>query len=81
VEAAAHQCAILSPLNPDDFASRFGYWAEKDTLDDLAYGLNCLLTRNRWQELGQRAQDYVRETFEFQRAIDQHISAYQELLT
>lgn len=81
VEAAGHQCAILSPLNPDDFASQFGYWAEKDTLDDLAYGLNCLLEDNRWRELGQQAQAYIKETFEFERAIELHLSAYQELLS
>lgn len=80
IEAAAHQCAILSPLNPDDFARSFGYWAEKDTLDDLAHGLECLISENRWRELGQRAQAYVRETFEFERAIDQHLSVYKENL-
>jgi glycosyltransferase involved in cell wall biosynthesis len=81
IEAAAHQCAILSPLNPDDFARRFGYWAEKDTLDDLAHGLSCLLSEDRWRERGQEARAYVQKTFAFDRAIDLHTAAYQELLS
>jgi glycosyltransferase involved in cell wall biosynthesis len=80
VEAAGHQCAILSPLNPDDFASRFGYWAQQDTLDDLANGLESLLSGDRWRELGRQAQAFVRETFEFERAVDQHMAVYQDLL-
>jgi glycosyltransferase involved in cell wall biosynthesis len=81
IEAAAHQCAILSPLDPDEFASKFGYWAKKDTLDDMAYGLECLLEGDRWRGLGQQAQAYVRASFEFERAMDHHMAVYEELLS
>jgi glycosyltransferase involved in cell wall biosynthesis len=80
IEAAAHRCAILSALDPDNFATQFGYWAQKDTIDDLEYGLNCLLQENRWKELGQRGQEYVSQVFETEQAIDRHIAVYEELL-
>jgi glycosyltransferase involved in cell wall biosynthesis len=80
VEAAGHKCALLSGLNPDDFTSQFGYWAEEDTVDELEKGLNCLLENDRWKAKGQLAYDYVNDVFEFEKAIDQHIAVYEKLL-
>lgn len=77
LEAAAHRCAILSGVDPDGFASRFGYHAKTD---DFATGLAWLLEGDRWRERGERAHAHVREHFEFSRAIDLHIQAYREVL-
>lgn len=80
VEAAAHQCALLSGLNPDNFSSEFGYWSQEDSVEGLKEGLTCLLENNLWRTKGQLGQAYVKETFAFDEAIDRHIAAYQALL-
>ena len=51
LEASAHGCALLSHVDPDGFATRFGYHAEKD---DFAQGLRHLLEGDRWRDLGRR---------------------------
>ncbi|MEW5871970.1 MAG: glycosyltransferase family 4 protein [Chloroflexota bacterium] len=76
IEAAAHNCAILSAVDPDGFASRFGYCANDD---DFKRGLEVLLDGDRWRELAQRGYEYVREVFSIDKAIDRHLAVYQEL--
>src|SRR4029079_11879393 len=46
LEAAAHGCAILSAVDPDGFASRFGVKVEAD---NFAAGLETLLQGDRWR--------------------------------
>jgi glycosyltransferase involved in cell wall biosynthesis len=77
IEAAAHGCAILSAVDPDEFASRFGHHASDD---DFVRGLTLLLEANRWRQLGEAGRDYVRQVFALQPAIDRHIEIYSELL-
>jgi glycosyltransferase involved in cell wall biosynthesis len=77
IEAAAHGCAILSAVDPDQFASRFGYHA---TEDDFADGLTRLLEGNQWRQLGEAGRDHVRRVFSLKPAIDRHIEIYTELL-
>lgn len=77
IEAAAHRCAILSGVNPDGFASQFGYHAKDD---DFAEGLEFLLENQRWKERGERGYEYVKETFEINRAIEKHIAVYHKVL-
>jgi glycosyltransferase involved in cell wall biosynthesis len=76
IEAAAHRCAILSAVDPDGFASQFGYHASQD---DFAEGLEVLLQNDRWVQCAQRGYDYVRETFDCDKAIDQHLTVYEGL--
>jgi glycosyltransferase involved in cell wall biosynthesis len=78
VEAAANRCAILSALDPDDFASRFGY---KVTDGNYAAGLNHLLTQDRWRLLGELGYQYVAENNTLDIATDKHISEYERLLS
>ena len=80
LEASAHKCAILSHGNADDFASKFGYWAEKGDIEDFASGLELLLEKDNWRELGERGYEYVRDTHEFNKVIDKHIQVYMEVL-
>jgi len=80
LEAGANKCAILSHCNADGFASNFGFWAERGDLDDYAQGLRFLLENNRWKALGEKAHDYVKNTHEHERVIDQHLSVYQQVL-
>jgi glycosyltransferase involved in cell wall biosynthesis len=77
LEAAAHRCAILSEVDPDGFASRFGARVEAA---DFAGGLDWLLEHDRWRERGARGQAHVREIFELNRAVDDHLAVYQDLL-
>jgi glycosyltransferase involved in cell wall biosynthesis len=77
LEAAAHRCAILSSVDPDAFASQFGYHARHD---DFERGLQFLLERDRWRAHGQRGHDHIRQTFEIERAIDQHLAVYEALV-
>ncbi|MBI1792695.1 MAG: glycosyltransferase family 4 protein [Chloroflexi bacterium] len=78
VEAAAHRCAILSSVNPDDFASRFGYFAERD---DFVNGLRFLLENNRWRASGEQAFQHARGIFAAPLAIQKHLEIYQALLS
>jgi glycosyltransferase involved in cell wall biosynthesis len=80
LEAGAKKCAILSHCNADDFASNFGFWAERGDLEDYVRGLRFLLENNRWKALGEKAHNYVRSTHEYDKVIGQHMSAYQQVL-
>ncbi len=77
IEAAAHGCAILSAVDPDGFASRFGHHAADD---DFVRGLSLLLENDRWRQLGEAGREHVRRVFALQPAIDRHIEIYTELL-
>ncbi|HWL71882.1 MAG TPA: glycosyltransferase family 4 protein [Geminicoccus sp.] len=77
IEAAAHGCAIMSFVDPDGFASRFGYHAARD---DFAAGLAWLLENDRWRERGRSARRHVTAEFALERAMDLHLEAYRALL-
>ena len=75
LEAAANRCAILSNVDPDGFATRFGYHARGDA--DLARGLGLLLTDNRWKSLGESGAEYVGSVFATDRSLDRHLETYR----
>ena len=77
LEASAHGCAILSPHDPDGFASGFGYHVVGN---DYVSGLNWLLDGN-WREAGKRGRDYVSSVHETERVINMHIEAYEKVLS
>ncbi len=77
LEAAAHRCAILSPHDPDGFATRFGYHA---AAGDYVEGLSWLLEGDRWRERGERGYRYVSAVHEKKRAIDRHVEVYEGLM-
>ena len=88
LEAAAHRCAILSGLDPDGFASKFGYYATRESgssgypsVDDFSRGLAWLLEDNRWRSQGMAGYEHVRQTFETETAIGRHINIYKNLLS
>lgn len=76
LEAAAHQTAILSYVNPDDFASRFGFHAATDNFEE---GLNSLLKDDSWKSQAMKGYTYVKETFSLDIAMDQHEKIYHSL--
>ena len=75
IEAAAHRCAILSYLDSDGFASRFGLVSRPG---ELAQSLRELLQNERWRRCGEAAYEHVRGTFSVDAAIDRHIQAYRQ---
>jgi len=77
MEAAAYGVALLSALNPEDFASRFGYFAAND---DFEEGLNKLLENDRWKELGNSGARFVAETWNERNCLDEHLRIYERLL-
>ncbi len=77
LEAAAHGCAILSPHDPDGFATGFGH---KVVGGNYVSGLRRLLDDD-WREAGEAGRRYVSETHEEGRVIDAHIRAYEEALS
>ena len=77
LEGASYGCAILSGLDPDGFATRFGYHAKKD---DFFRGLQFLLEDQRWRERGERAYEHVKRTVETSVAIHQHMEMYDTVL-
>lgn len=77
LEPATHRRAILSAVDPDGFASQFGYHAKEDDFSD---GLDVLLENQGWKERGECGYGYFRETFELNRAVDQYIFVCGQIL-
>lgn len=73
LEAAAHGCSILSPHDPDGFASSFGFHTSKH---GLSTGLKHLLTDETWRKKGAQGYRYVKKTHEMQHVIDLHLKEY-----
>lgn len=86
LEATSHRCAILSGLDPDGFASKFGYYAKPEsdsrypTVDDFSRGLSWLLEDDHWRAQGMAGYEHVRQTFETELAIGRHIEVYKKHL-
>jgi len=76
LEAAAHGCAILSPHDPDGFASRFGFLVS-DSYED---GLEWLLSDYNWRRGGEMGRRYVSKYHEYVAVIDRHMEVYRGLL-
>ncbi len=77
IEACACRCAILSAVNPDDFAKNFGYHVRDGNFKS---GLEYLLENNRWREAGGRGFEYVRENNDLNKVIERRIQVYETLL-
>ena len=76
LEAAAHQTAILSYVNPDDFASEFGFHAATDNFEE---GLTTLLQQNTWKAQATKGYNYVTNTFALNKAMDAHEETYSRI--
>jgi glycosyltransferase involved in cell wall biosynthesis len=75
IEAAGHQCAILSHVDPDHFASSFGRQVD---VDGFSEGLDWLLEDQRWRKQGSSGYAYVRDTYSVDVAMDAHEREYQK---
>lgn len=77
IEAAANACAIVSPHDPDEFTSRFG-WHCPD--EDYAGAVRMLLKDDLWRSRGALGSAYARATNDAELATDRHLDAYAALL-
>lgn len=77
IEAGLFECAILSAVDPDGFATRFGYRVRDD---DFASGLRILLERKAWKRRGKKASAYVKVKHGLERSVSQHLEVYKDLL-
>ena len=77
LEAMGHRCALLSRVNPDGVAARFGYHVEDD---DFATGLASLLDGDTWRDKGEAGYRYVKEGFELGNVIQSHLEAYRNII-
>lgn len=75
-EACASGCALLSSVDPDGFASRFGYFVNND---DFSQGLSILLEKDYWQEVAQKGFTYIQDNFSIESALRQHIEIYTKI--
>jgi len=80
LEALAYKTSILSYVNPDKFAERFGYRIKENSLDCLEEGLKTLLKNDLWKEKGEQGYKYVKETHEVNKVIEKWIKVYKEIL-
>jgi glycosyltransferase involved in cell wall biosynthesis len=76
LEAAAYGCAILSAVDPDEFATRFGARVQHD---DFAAELQGLM-RDDPLGKGRRAREYVRRTYETSIALAAHLDVYHSFM-
>lgn len=77
LEAAAYGCAIISEVNPDDFASRFGVHVKGG---EFAAAIEDFFARpDDVREKGDAGRRYVLEAYEASRAVQAHIDAYLAL--
>jgi polysaccharide pyruvyl transferase WcaK-like protein/glycosyltransferase involved in cell wall biosynthesis len=74
LEAAAHECALVSALNPDNMAGRFGVHVR----DENYFGaVRSLLARPRiLRAKGRSAREYVLRVHGKDKAVDAHLAAY-----
>jgi glycosyltransferase involved in cell wall biosynthesis len=77
VEGAGWGCAILSCLNPDGFAERFGRHVADD---DFVGGLRWLLEHDRWRLLGGAGARHVQDVFSEEASLRAHLEHYRLLL-
>jgi glycosyltransferase involved in cell wall biosynthesis len=77
LEAAYFKCAILSRVDPDGFASRFGQRVENDK---FAAGLRSLLAQDAWRRRGEAAYQYVAGKYGLEQSVGRHLAVYHRLV-
>jgi len=77
LEAAAHKMSIVSPNNPDSFASHFGYKIqERENIKEYVDAINTLILDDNWRLKGNLARKYVQENHELKHVIEEHVKIY-----
>lgn len=77
IEAASRGCAILSQVNPNNYAETFGYHVKSD---DFEIGLTTLLKNDLWRIKGQLAYEQVKNVNGKEKSIKKYIDAYTKCI-
>jgi glycosyltransferase involved in cell wall biosynthesis len=78
LEAAGMGCAIISTVDPDSFASRFGRFIK---VNEFAAALEDLKNnQEKYISLGKKTYEYVRNTYRYDKALDAHIAEYKRIM-
>lgn len=77
LEACAHKTAILSCVNPDDFASDFGAHVHEN---DFPTGLTRLLTDDAWRAQGERGYAHMVKYHERETVVEQWVQIYERIV-
>ena len=82
LEACAHQCAIVSHMNPDNFASAYGlHITDGEDIQEYVTAIQHLIDNEAVLHWKQRAgHDYVQQHHETHKVIDQHIQLYWRMV-
>jgi glycosyltransferase involved in cell wall biosynthesis len=75
IEAAAWGCAILSGLDPEGFASRFGRHIDDDDSEEWERALRDLLD-GAWRERGSAGRDFVHSIWGEEASVRRHLEVY-----
>jgi len=76
LEASAYKCAIISSVDPDKFATDFGFLVENDDYDSALKKM----IEGDWKIKGEAGHSYVKKIHETKKVIDQHLDVYKGLL-
>ena len=77
IEACGHRCAVLSALDPDEFATRFGVHVPDR---DFANGLRELLKEDVWRMRGKTGYEYVKANYDASVAAERHLRDYDNAI-
>lgn len=80
LEALINKTAILSYVDPDNFASKFGYHVETDNFSSMEDGLNQLLTNDLWIGKAEQGYQYVKKTHDVNEVVKKCIGFYNEII-
>jgi len=84
LEASAHKCAIISHMNPDHFAWKFGAWINQGEGDYVPYYVSAIQRLIDREDVLQKRQEagyqYVLKHHETRKVIRRHIDVYKKLL-
>jgi len=74
IEACGHRCAILSSVDPEAFATRFGAFVPER---DFATGLRTLLQDDAWRDRGEAGYAYAKANNDAAVSVELHLQVYE----
>lgn len=77
LEAGAHGCSIVSSVDPDNYASRFGAFVRDGNFKD---SISALISSEECFVLGRRAHEHMEKFHETGRVMEEHVKAMDRLL-
>lgn len=79
LEAAAHGLSILSTVNPDGWADKFGKFITQESA--FTTSLKEFVEDEEFRTFGKKAFEYVRNVHDIQKVMAKHVEIYNEIIT